>query len=390
MNSMAFDPTKGYVPLPPNQNHSMVDPHYKKECNAILNYLLDGSNTNNGVWFYENIQSTFPNIPTTTLDRVIFPKLKIDDNINIIDGIYAPSSTTRVQFRISDKGKLFITNGGYVDNPKSMKDFVYELLDLLDEKAMTVDVSDFVINFQKANSIDRVTIKFKIDELVRDKFIVSMGHQFLANSGGLLSNEKPFIHAAITAVGQSYFQTLRNVKRNIEDDNTTKTTSKFHPNDDSVKNTEMKKDYSKVFIVHGHDDLATSEVARFVEKLEFEPIILREQASLGKTIIEKIEEYSYVGFGIVLYTPCDLGAAKKDKNNLQPRARQNVVFEHGYLIGKLGRSNVCALVKDELEKPTDISGVVYVTMDTHMGWRMIVAKEMKASGYTVDMNKLVD
>ena len=34
--------------------------------------------------------------------------------------------------------------------------------------------------------------------------------------------------------------------------------------------------------------------------------------------------------------------------DLKPRARQNVVFEHGYLIGKLGRNKVCALVKEEV------------------------------------------
>lgn len=90
--------------------------------------------------------------------------------------------------------------------------------------------------------------------------------------------------------------------------------------------------------------MAKIEVARFIEKLGFEAIILSEQANEGKTIIEKIEEYSDVDFGIVLYTPCDVGS-EKDTNDFKPRARQNVVFEHGYLIGKLGREKVHALKK---------------------------------------------
>ena len=94
------------------------------------------------------------------------------------------------------------------------------------------------------------------------------------------------------------------------------------------------KPTNKVFIVHGHDDALKNEVARFIEKLGLEAIILHEQANKGKTIIEKIEYYSDVSFGIVLYTPCDIGGETKE--NLQPRARQNVVFEHGYLIGKIG------------------------------------------------------
>lgn len=147
-------------------------------------------------------------------------------------------------------------------------------------------------------------------------------------------------------------------------------------------------DFTSVFIVHGHDDLAKTETARFIEKLGFKTIILHEQASSGKTIIEKIESYSNVGFGIVLYTPCDVGAVKGSENNLQSRARQNVVFEHGFLIGKIGRENVCALVKGKIETPNDISGVVYVAMDDHRGWQLTLARELKNSGYPVDLNKI--
>lgn len=154
------------------------------------------------------------------------------------------------------------------------------------------------------------------------------------------------------------------------------------------ENKDVKeRDFSKIFIVHGQDELAKEELARFIEKLGFEPIILHEQASLGMTIIEKIEYYSNVNFGIVLYTPCDLGAKKGD-DNLKPRARQNVVFEHGYLIGKLKRENVCALVKDNVETPNDISGIVYIPMDSNKAWKILVGKELQKAGYKVDLNKL--
>jgi predicted nucleotide-binding protein len=151
---------------------------------------------------------------------------------------------------------------------------------------------------------------------------------------------------------------------------------------------EIKIDKSKVFIVHGHDELVKVEVARFIEKLGFEPIILHEQASSSKTVIEKIETYSGVGFGVVLYTPCDLGGKNIDPPKLQGRARQNVVFEHGYLIGKLGRGNVCQLVKGNVETPTDISGIVYVSIDSG-NWQIELAKELRGSGYAVDMNKVI-
>ncbi|MPQ56279.1 TIR domain-containing protein [Duganella sp. FT27W] len=147
--------------------------------------------------------------------------------------------------------------------------------------------------------------------------------------------------------------------------------------------TERNK--RKVFVVHGRDDAAKQEVARFIEELGLEAIILHEQASQGMTIIEKIERYANdADFAIVLYTPCDFGRGAHE-GHLSPkkRARQNVVFEHGLMIGKLGRENVCALVKDEIETPNDISGVVYVTLDSYGGWKSAVSKELKACGYTI-------
>lgn len=157
---------------------------------------------------------------------------------------------------------------------------------------------------------------------------------------------------------------------------------------EATPNPKPSMDKSKVFIVHGHDDAAKQAVARFVEKIGLEAIILHEQASSGKTIVEKIEANSNVGFAIVLYTPCDEGRPKGEENQLKPRARQNVIFEHGYLIGKIGRKNVCHLFKSGVETPSDIEGLVYAQMDAGDGWKYTVAKEMKACGYDIDLNKI--
>lgn len=139
---------------------------------------------------------------------------------------------------------------------------------------------------------------------------------------------------------------------------------------------------TQVFVVHGHDDIAKLEMAAFIKNLGLEPIILHLQASSGRTIIEKIEHYSNVGFGVVLYTPCDLGS-KVGALTSSYRARQNVVFEHGYLIGKLGRPRVAAVVKGKVETPNDISGVVYIPLDDGGNWRGELTKEMKAAGYRI-------
>ena len=155
---------------------------------------------------------------------------------------------------------------------------------------------------------------------------------------------------------------------------------------DSV--AEYRLDKTKVFIVHGRDNQSKLSAARFVEKLGLTAVILHEQANGGKTIIEKIEENTNVGFALVLYTPCDVGGLANDQNQ-ESRARQNVVFEHGYLVAKLGRNNVCALVKGTVEVPSDISGVVYVPLDEGNAWHIAVAKELRNAGYSIDLNKVM-
>ncbi len=143
----------------------------------------------------------------------------------------------------------------------------------------------------------------------------------------------------------------------------------------------------KVFIVHGHDEAVKERTARFLDKIGYEAMILHELPSMGKTIIEKIEHYAQdTHFAIVLYTPDDKGetVATVDSGDSQFRARQNVIFEHGYLIGLLKRENVTAINVGKMELPSDIHGMVYIGDD----WKTKIALEMKQAGYDVDMNKL--
>lgn len=149
-----------------------------------------------------------------------------------------------------------------------------------------------------------------------------------------------------------------------------------------------------VFIVHGHDEAAKHEVARFVASLDLNPIILAEQADEGRTIIEKFEAHAAgVDFAIVLVTPDDEGRVKaadpEEDPPLKARARQNVILELGFFAGVLGRNRVVALMKGDIEIPSDFSGVLYTVFDERGAWKLAVAGEMKAAGIDVDMNKVV-
>ncbi|MEI3535419.1 MAG: nucleotide-binding protein [Bacilli bacterium] len=157
-----------------------------------------------------------------------------------------------------------------------------------------------------------------------------------------------------------------------------------------IKNQSKIKDSNCVFIVHGHDINKITEVENFVRSIGFEPIVLFKETDIGETIIEKIEKNSSKSiYGIVIYTKCDEGYEVGHEIEKKFRARQNVVFEHGYLMAKLGRDHVCAILEDDtIETPGDISGIIYKRFDNNGLWKYDIAKSMSAVGIKVDLNRI--
>lgn len=141
----------------------------------------------------------------------------------------------------------------------------------------------------------------------------------------------------------------------------------------------------QVFVVHGHNEGINQEVARTIERLGLEAIILREQTNSSQTIIEKFESYARkVGFAVILLTADD-----KIEGETNFRARQNVIFEMGYFMGALGRSHVFCILQEKVEKPGDIDGVIYTPFDQAGAWKISLIKELRECGYNVDANKLL-
>lgn len=153
-----------------------------------------------------------------------------------------------------------------------------------------------------------------------------------------------------------------------------------------------KKPRRKVFIVHGHDTGPRESVARFLQRLDFEPIILHERPNKGRTIITKFQqEAADVGFAIVLITPDDIGgAAPLVAGKLRSRARQNVIFELGFFVGVLGPERVTALIKGDVERPSDFDGVIYINLDDSGAWKQTLARELHAAGFEIDAKKLME
>jgi predicted nucleotide-binding protein len=176
--------------------------------------------------------------------------------------------------------------------------------------------------------------------------------------------------------------------------------------DESQKRGTERKDIvnsKQVFIVHGHDSGSKYELARIIENdFKLKSIILHELPDMGKTVIEKLENISEMpGYVFVLLTPDDIGVEKiegmtiSDLNNADPnrkglkidfkyRARQNVVLELGYFIGKLGRNRVCCLYRGEVDIPSDVSGVLYKKFTNSVSEVYgEIRKELNAAGYMV-------
>lgn len=147
-------------------------------------------------------------------------------------------------------------------------------------------------------------------------------------------------------------------------------------------------DPKKVFIVHGHNEIAKQSVARTLENVGLTPIILAEQPDKGRTVIEKFEkEGNDVGFAVVLLTADDKGRKNKVRT-MQSRARQNVVFEMGYFMALLGRERVMLLLQSGVEEPSDLKGVVYTPLDKDGAWKYRLVKELREQGYEVSSDSL--
>ena len=146
----------------------------------------------------------------------------------------------------------------------------------------------------------------------------------------------------------------------------------------------------KVFIVHGHDEVAKTNLEIFLQEIGLEPIVLHRQADEGLTIIEKFEKHSDVSYAFILLTPDEVGYLSSEKTkpdnerNKENRARSNVIFEFGFFVGKLGRSKVCCLYTGDVSLPSDVSGMIYKKFDRSIEEVAYgIIKDLKASGFQI-------
>lgn len=147
---------------------------------------------------------------------------------------------------------------------------------------------------------------------------------------------------------------------------------------------------NRVFVVHGHDEVAKTSIEIFLSEIGLEPIVLHRQADEGQTIIEKFEKHSDVGYAFILLTPDDVSysssedALPDDQRKKEYRARPNVIFEFGFFVGRLGRRRVCCLYTGDVTLPSDVSGMIYKKYNQNIEEvAYSIIKDLKAAGYSL-------
>ncbi|WP_207343644.1 nucleotide-binding protein [Arthrobacter sp. E3] len=183
---------------------------------------------------------------------------------------------------------------------------------------------------------------------------------------------------------------LKAAKRELELAEETKKSKLFNVVEEIIEVSDKGTGSTgRIFIVHGHDDAKKFQLARFLKDLTgHEPVILHEQPNKGAVLIEKLEASAEVtGFAVVLLTADDTGKANREEK-YKPRGRQNVVFELGFFIAALGRSNVAVLMEPGVEEPGDVTGLVYTPLDAAGAWKSALATEIDEAGIPVEWRAL--
>jgi predicted nucleotide-binding protein len=150
-----------------------------------------------------------------------------------------------------------------------------------------------------------------------------------------------------------------------------------------------KTSIPKVFVITGKDEKKKAAVASFLANLGVEPVIPQEDNGYKTTLVEKLEKDPDVAFAIILLVGDEVGYPKEKPEESRPRANQKVIFELGFLMGRLPHNLVCALYEEGLDLPAEYQGNVFIPFDGGGIWKLLTARAMKMAQVDIDMNKAV-
>jgi len=272
------------------------------------------------------------------------------------------------------------------DEAKSkLQERIQKGLEIKQVQINTIDALDAAKNeYSKWNSFNTELLKriFTTEELA-DEYSRWIG-------AAMISMRPPSVGERIADFYKDIDQKIHRIDSIIERLELIPLNNTTSPTAFSTEITRPSAKTKKVFVVHGHDEIAKTNLEVFLHEIGLEPVVLHRQADEGQTVIEKFEKHSDVGYAFILLTPDEVAYIKSDdsKNDDERkkefRARANVIFEFGYFVGKLGRSRVCCLYTGDVSLPSDVSGMIYKKFTSNIEEvAYSIIKDLKASGYEI-------
>ncbi|GEM_PF-6472732 len=150
------------------------------------------------------------------------------------------------------------------------------------------------------------------------------------------------------------------------------------------------KTLARVLLVPGSDQLINNEVAAFLRSLAVE-VTMYSQSEEQAPLIDRLNRYAYSDFIVVIFSPDFYFYPRTQSHeNASIMAPQEMVFQLGYLVAKLGRQKIVVLCQehDRLRRPTDYFDLYYVSLNPMGSWKTDIVNRMKSSGVPVPENQL--
>jgi len=145
--------------------------------------------------------------------------------------------------------------------------------------------------------------------------------------------------------------------------------AKNKSSDKAAAAPEAKKaSNKKIFFVHGRNDGVKTQVADFLLKTGIKPVNINKNIGKDQPLMEKMAKHSDVKASIVLFSSA---------------AGQNVIFEAGYFIGKLGMEHTVILLEEGVETPSELNGCAFYEIDQKGKWRLEIANKLKSMNFDI-------
>ena len=153
--------------------------------------------------------------------------------------------------------------------------------------------------------------------------------------------------------------------------------------------TMEKTSIPKVYVITGKEEKKKAAVVSFLANLGVEPVIPQEENGHKINLVEKLGKNAEVPFAIILLVGDEVGYPKEKPEEARPRANQKVIFELGFLMGRLPQNQVCALYEEGVDLPAEYQGNIFIPFDGGGIWRLLAARAMKVGHVDIDMNKAI-